>query len=267
MKDAAHSTPGSAAQRRMPQASGDRMGHRLYCAMALATGARVELPEAAAHHAVRVLRLAVGDAVTLFNGEGGEFAARLERVDARAVVACVEALSPVERESPLAVTLVQGLASADRMDYAIQKAVELGAVAVQPVSTLRSVARLDALRAQKRVAHWQQIAIAACEQCGRNRIPTVWPLRELSAWLREPSLAELRLLFAPDAHASLASLPTPTGAIECMVGPEGGLDEQEAAAALRSGFVAVRVGPRVLRTETAGAVVLSALNVLWGDWR
>jgi 16S rRNA (uracil1498-N3)-methyltransferase len=251
----------------MPQASGNRVNPRLYCAMALATGAHVELPEAAAHHAARVLRLSAGDAVTLFNGEGGEFAARLERVDARIVVARIEALRRVERESSLAVTLVQGLASGDRMDHVIQKATELGAVAVQPVTTARSVARLDAARAQKREAHWQQIAIAACEQCGRNRVPTVRPLRELTAWLRDPSRAALRLLLSPDAHVSLSSLPTPTGAIECLVGPEGGLDEEEASAALRLGFQAVRLGPRVLRTETAGPAVLAALNALWGDWR
>jgi 16S rRNA (uracil1498-N3)-methyltransferase len=240
---------------------------RLYCAMTLAAGARVELPEAAAHHAARVLRLAVGDEVTLFNGEGGEFTAHLERIDTRAVVARVGTWREVERESPVAVTLVQGLACADRMDYAIQKAVELGVAAVQPVATLRSVSRPDAPRAQKRVAHWQEIAIAACEQCGRNRVPEVRPLRELGAWLSEPSRSPLRLLLLPDAHTSLASLPPPSGAIECLVGPEGGLDAHEAAAALRAGFVAVHAGPRVLRTETAGASVLAALNALWGDWR
>ena len=245
----------------------EHRGHRLYCAMALAPGARVDLPEAAGHHAARVLRLAVGDEVTLFNGNGGEFAARLERIDARTVVVRIEAWRDAERESPLAVTLVQGLASGDRMDYAIQKAVELGAVAVRPVTTLHSVGRVDAPRAEKRVAHWQQIAIAACEQCGRNRVPVVWPLRDLIAWLGEPSRAVLRLLLSPDASATLASLPAPAGPIECLVGPEGGLDAREAATALHAGFVPVRAGPRMLRTETAGAAALAALNALWGDWR
>ena len=146
---------------------------RFHCPLPLAVGATIELPGAAAHHALRVLRLKPGDPITLFNGEGGEFAATLERADARAAVASIAEWRDIERESPLAVTVVQGLASGERMDYALQKAVELGVAAVQPVMTTRSVTRLDAARAEKRLAHWRQVAIAACEQCGPARM-NVW---------------------------------------------------------------------------------------------
>ena len=240
---------------------------RFHCPLPLAAGATIELPDGAAHHALRVLRLKVGDAVALFNGEGGEFAATLERADARNAVARIAAWHDVERESPLAVTVVQGLASGERMDFALQKAVELGAVAVQPVMTTRSVTRLDAARAGKRLEHWRQVAIAACEQCGRNRIPEVLPLCDLDDWLREPTPASLRLLFAPDAAQAIGEVARPDGAIELLVGAEGGLTDTETAAALRAQFLAVRMGPRVLRTETAALAALSALNALWGDWR
>jgi 16S rRNA (uracil1498-N3)-methyltransferase len=182
-------------------------------------------------------------------------------------VQSVGAWRDIERESPLRVILVQGLASGERMDYAIQKAVELGVAAVQPVTAARSVTRLDAARADKRIKHWQQIAISACEQCGRNRVPDVMPLRDLGEWMAVPSTASLRLLLAPDAQGSLAGLLRPVGNIEFLVGPEGGLAPEETAAALRAGFAAVRLGPRILRTETAALAALSALNTLWGDWR
>jgi 16S rRNA (uracil1498-N3)-methyltransferase len=240
---------------------------RLFCPPPLAAGAETALPRAAAHHATRVLRLKRGDAVTLFDGEGGEFHAALARVDARAVIARLGGRELVERESPLAITLVQGLTSAERMDYAIQKAVELGVAAIAPVATARSVTRLDGARAQRRVEHWQHIVIASCEQCGRNRLPPLRPPCDLTQWLAEPSTASLRVLLAPDGAQSLAGLARPTGAIELLVGPEGGLTPEEAAAALGAGFQAVRLGPRILRTETAGPAMLAAMNALWGDWR
>jgi len=240
---------------------------RLYCDAALVAGAEMDLPQSVAHHAARVLRLKSGDAVTLFNGQGGEFAARLARVESRRVVASIEAWRDIERESPLQVTLVQGLAVADRMDLAVQKAVELGAAAIQPVTMARSVARLDAERALKRRAHWQQIAIAACEQCGRNRLPAVGSLLDFTAWIRNTARAPTAWLFDPDDGSPLGTLLRPASPIECLVGPEGGLDEHETAMARAAGFVGVRAGPRVMRTETAGAAVLAAVNALWGDWR
>jgi 16S rRNA (uracil1498-N3)-methyltransferase len=239
---------------------------RFYCPLPLASGAIVDLPSGPAHHAERVLRLKAGAPVTLFNGKGGEFAARLEQVDARGIKARIDTWHGIERESPLDVTLVQGLASTDRMDYAVQKAVELGIAAVAPVVAERSVARLDARRAEKRVQHWQQIAVTACEQCGRNRVPLLHPLREFADWLALPSLAALRLLLAGDASQSLADLTRPRGSIELLAGPEGGFATGEVAAAWRAGFRPVRLGPRTLRTETAGLAAMAALNALWGDW-
>lgn len=238
---------------------------RLYCSHALEPGAMVVLPDPAAHHAVRVLRLKLGDRVTLFNGAGGEFDAELARIG-REVCVQVREFLPVERESPLAVTLVQALSSADRMDYAVQKAVELGAVAIQPVVSERSVGRLDAARGAKRVAHWQQIAVAACEQCGRNRVPTVHALLDLRDWLAAPSLAALRLLLFPEARTALRGMQAPAGPVEILVGPEGGFTGIEVDAALARGWQAIRLGPRILRTETAGAAALAVLNALWGDY-
>ena len=243
------------------------MTPRFFCPPPLTAGAEIALPTGAAHHAARVLRLAAGAAVTLFDGEGGECAGRLTRVDGRGVVARVEARRAVERESPLAITLIQGLAAADRMDYAIRKAVELGVTAIVPVTTARSVARLDRERALRRVEHWRQIVIGACEQCGRNRLPAIRTPCDLLEWLRRPSSASSRLLPAPDATQGLAQLVPPGGAIEILVGPEGGLAPEESAAALAAGFRAVRLGPRILRTETVAPAALAAMNALWGDWR
>ena len=243
------------------------MQPRLFCPPPLVDGAETALPRSAAHHATRVLRLRRGDAVTLFDGEGGEFQAALTNVDARSVTVRLGRRAPVERESPLAITLVQGLASAERMDYVVQKAVELGAAAIVPVATARSVSRLDGARARRRLEHWREVAIAACEQCGRNRLPHVEAPCDLAQWLAASSSASLRLLLTPDGASSLSEFAPPEGAIEVLVGPEGGLAPEETAAVLGAAFRAVRLGPRILRTETAGPAMLAALNALWGDWR
>jgi len=233
----------------------------------IVAGAEIALPSDAAHHARQVLRLRVGDTVTLFDGEGGEYGAQIARVTPKAVSVRVIERHAVERESPLQITVVQSLVAADRMDYAIQKAVELGAVAIVPVASARSVTRLEGERAQRRLAHWRQVVVASCEQCGRNRVPAVHAACELREWLRRPSKAELRVLLAPRATQSLGELSVPVGAIELLIGPEGGLAPEEETAARDAGFCAVRVGPRILRTETAGPAVLAAMNALWGDWR
>jgi len=243
------------------------MTARFFCPPPLVAGAEIALPAGSAHHAAQVLRLRVGDAVTLFDGEGGEYGAQIARVTPRAVSLRVVERRPIERESPLSITLVQALVSAERMDYAIQKAVELGAAAIAPVATARSVTRLDGARAERRVEHWRQIAIASCEQCGRNRVPAVHAPCELREWLSRPSEAGLRLLLAPGATQSLADLPPPDQGVELLIGPEGGLAPDEEAAALASGFRGLRLGPRILRTETAGPAMLAAMNALWGDWR
>jgi len=240
---------------------------RFFVPPPLVAGLDIALPANAAHHAAQVLRLKRGDAVTVFDGEGGEFGAEIVGASARRVEVRVAERRAVERESPLRVTLAQALIASERMDYVIQKAVELGATSVAPVATARCVTRLDGARAVRSVEHWRQIAIAACEQCGRNRVPEVQAPRELLSWLREPSDARSRLLLSPARGAPLAALNAPAGAIELLVGPEGGFAPEEEAAALAAGFAAVRLGPRILRTETAGPAMLAALNALWGDWR
>ena len=242
------------------------MTPRLYCPVGLDAAMALVLPDNAAHHAARVLRLGAGDAVTLFNGQGGEYRAELVEVRGGTVRARVLAHDPVERETPQHMTLVQALVSSDRMDYALQKAVELGAAAIQPVTSERSIGRLDAARAGKRKLHWQNIAIAACEQCGRNRIPPVRDLVLFDAWLEDPLPAEHRWILLPDGDIGVQSMPKPHGKIAVMVGPEGGFTAAEASAARTRGWRGLRLGPRVLRTESAGAAVLAAANALWGDF-
>jgi 16S rRNA (uracil1498-N3)-methyltransferase len=237
---------------------------RLHVAMPLAEGARIALPEAAAHHAAAVLRLREGEALTLFNGRGGEYSGRIAALAKKAVTVEVESFAAIERESPLAVTLVQGLSSADRMDLTVQKSVELGVQAIQPVAAERSVVRLAGERAEARCAHWRRVAIAACEQCGRNRIPEIRPLVALARYAA-PAEA-LKLVLAPDAGAGLRqALAEEFSVIVLAVGPEAGFSEEEERTLVAGGFRPVRLGPRILRTETAAPAALAALNALRGD--
>lgn len=238
---------------------------RFYCREALAPGARIELPAPVARHAVRVLRLPPGAPMILFDGRGGEYLAHIERIERDRVLAELADWRDVERESPLAVTLVQALQAGEKMDFTIQKAVELGVRDIVPVESRRSVMRLSGDRAGKRVAHWQGVAASACEQCGRNQVPLVAPLEKLENWLARPADGALRLMLAPDAEWTLAEL-SPASCIQLLIGGEGGLDPQEVIAACQAGFQAVRLGPRVLRTETAGLAGLAALQLLWGDF-
>jgi 16S rRNA (uracil1498-N3)-methyltransferase len=239
---------------------------RFYCREALSPGAHIDLPEPVARHAVRVLRLPPGAAVVLFDGRGGEYEARIERIERDRVVAALGAWRDVERESPLAVTLVQAVQAGEKMDFTVQKAVELGVAQIVPVDSRRSVARLSGERAARRVAHWQGVAASACEQCGRNQVPLVASLQKLENWLARPVGGALRLILAPDAEQALVDLP-PASEVQLLIGAEGGLDPQEIAAARQVGFTAVRMGPRVLRTETAGLAALAALQAAWGDFR
>ena len=239
---------------------------RFYCREALSPGAHVDLPEPVARHAVRVLRLPPGAAVVLFDGRGGEYDARIERIERGRVVAALGAWRDVERESGLAVTLIQAVQAGEKMDYTVQKAVELGVSHIVPVDSRRSVTRLSGERAARRVAHWQGVAAAACEQCGRNQVPQLAPLEKLENWLARPANGTLRLILAPDAEQALVDLP-PVNNVQMLIGAEGGLDPQEIVAAQQVGFRAVRMGPRILRTETAGLAALAAMQALWGDFR
>jgi 16S rRNA (uracil1498-N3)-methyltransferase len=212
-----------------------------------------------------VLRLAAGDALTLFDGTGGEFDATLERVDKRGATVRVLRFVPIERESPLAVTLAQGIAANDAMDSALRRATELGVTSIQPLVTARSSPLPAGERADKRFAHWRQVAIAACEQCGRNRVPDVAPPRPFADWLGEWTGSGVVLV--PGAHRSLASFAGGSAPLALLIGPEGGLDAREVAAAQAKGFAAITLGPRVLRTETAAATGLALAQALWGDLR
>jgi 16S rRNA (uracil1498-N3)-methyltransferase len=239
---------------------------RFYFPDTLQPNQTCSLPDAAAHHAARVLRLSIGDSIILFNGTGQECTATIAFIDKRNVNVRIEHCQNTSRESPLNTTLVQGISSGDRMDYTLQKAVELGVTHIQPVSCARSVVKLNDERADKRRIHWQNLVIAACEQCGRNTVPQVAPVISLNTWLNAPSTSQLRLLFAPDAEHTLHTLTQPTAGIELLAGPEGGFTADEYQAALTAHHTAIRLGPRVLRTETAALAALSAMQTLWGDF-
>jgi len=230
----------------------------------LPDGGEVALPEALAHHAVRVLRLPDGAGLVLFDGHGGEVEAELV-VRGKAAFARLGARRDIERESPLQVVLVQALATGDKMDWVVQKAVELGVAAVQPVQAERSVLRLAGERADKRLAHWQQVAVSACEQCGRNRIPQLRPMQPVLQWLAA-NRAATNYVLAPGGRVGLAQEPPPAGPVHLLVGPEGGWSEGELAAFDAAGCRRIVLGPRVLRTETAGLAALAVLQARWGDY-
>lgn len=237
---------------------------RFFCPTPLRPGVISVLPEAISNHVVRVLRLKVYDRLTLFDGTGGEYLAQLVSAGRKAEVEVI-AFDPVERESPIVVHLAQSLAVADKMDWVVQKAVELGVSAIVPVASERSVLKLAGERAAKRVAHWQAVAVAACEQCGRNRIPRVDEVQDLRQLLAAGPELGARYILAPGAESRPGNLPRPVGVVTVLVGPEGGFSPAELGAAAAQGWHPLGMGPRILRTETAGLAVLSALNTRFGD--
>ncbi|WP_044871088.1 16S rRNA (uracil(1498)-N(3))-methyltransferase [Pseudomonas sp. LFM046] len=222
-----------------------------------------ELPEAQAHYIGRVLRLATGDAVQLFDGSGQEFLGELVDVGKKAVRVELRESFAGMAESPLRVHLGQGLSRGERMDWAIQKATELGVAEISPIVSERCEVRLKDERADKRLAHWRQVAISACEQCGRSVLPVIHSPVTLADWQRDVQ-ADLRLVLHPVAEP-LASHAKP-GTLAFLIGPEGGLSDVEVESARSAGFHAARLGPRVLRTETAPVVALSVAQQLWGDF-
>ena len=239
---------------------------RFFCPFPLHPGATVELAADAAHHALKVLRVAAGDTAVLFDGRGGQWRATLNPAG-KGLRATLEEFDDADCESPLALTLVQGLPSGDKMDLVVQKAVEMGVRRIQPVAAKRSVVKLSGERAERRVEHWRNIAIAACEQSGRNRVPAVAPILDLPQYLGIAAQENaLRFVCAPGVAVRLRELPAPEGPVSLLVGPEGGLEEGELLAARAAGFRAVALGPRVLRTETAGLGAVAAMMALWGDW-
>jgi 16S rRNA (uracil1498-N3)-methyltransferase len=234
----------------------------------LASGATTTLANSAASHVTRVLRLRPGDALTLFNGRGGEYAATLGPSASGAVSVAVGEHRALERESPLTLTLAQGVSRGERMDLVVQKATELGVSGLVPVLTERSVVRLDSTQSARKVAHWRAIAIAACEQSGRNRVPEVATpvaLREFTATARTTGAIGVRLLLSPAAALRLDDVAPPVTHVTVLIGPEGGLSESEEDLARAAGFTPVRMGPRVLRTETAAIAALALLQRNFGD--
>ncbi|MFT3718621.1 16S rRNA (uracil(1498)-N(3))-methyltransferase [Pseudorhodoferax sp.] len=236
---------------------------RIHCPAPLASGALIDLPPNAARH-VQVLRLQPGDALTLFDGRGGEYDARIVRMGRSEVRAEVGAHHAVEREPPLAVHLAVGMPANERMDWLVEKAAELGAASIQPLETAHGVLRLAGERAQKKQAHWQAVAAAACEQCGRNRVPTVHAVQPLAAWLAGQPAGRhgLLLAFAPDARPLRLPPAAHGAAVTVLGGPEGGLTAQEEAAARAAGFLPTTLGARVLRAETAPLAALAGLLAL-----
>ena len=230
-----------------------------------ASGGVFELPGDAGAHVARVLRLVAGDAVVLFDGHGYEATAQLTAVHGIVVSVDVQPAVSVDRESPLRLTLVQGVSRGERMDLVMQKATELGVARLIPVMTERSVVKLDAAQAAKRLQHWQGVVAAACEQSGRAWLPEVLPPQPLLKWLAQPAKeGEQRFLLHPGSSTRARDLPALRSAT-LLIGPEGGLAPQEREAALLAGFQDLSLGPRILRTETAALAALAALQAVAGD--
>lgn len=233
---------------------------------ALSRGSAISFDENAQRHVAQVLRLKPGSDITLFNGREGEYTATLELVSRRQVTACLKSFVSRSVESPLEITLLQGISRGERMDYTLQKATELGVRRIVPLITERCGVHLNEERRNKRQQHWQGIIIAACQQCGRNQVPAIHSITPLTQWLTQTTeQPPLRLVLAPDAEQGLKNLPPPTTGVELLIGPEGGLEGSEIELAKRNGYQAVSIGPRILRTETAGLAALAILQSLWGD--
>jgi 16S rRNA (uracil1498-N3)-methyltransferase len=238
---------------------------RLFTDQSLAPESTIELEAGTGHYVQRVLRLRAGDALVLFNGDGFDYAAELVGGTRDRVRVRVDARLPAAAESPLRLTLVQAVGKGDRMDYSLQKATELGVAAVRPLFTERTEVRLDGERLERRMAHWRGVLVAACGQSGRGRVPDLLPALGLGDWLETPA-AGPRLVLAPAAERPLAAVTLTDPVAELLVGPEGGFSDRELAGLGVGGCEAVSLGPRVLRTETAGPAAIAVLQSLWGDF-
>jgi 16S rRNA (uracil1498-N3)-methyltransferase len=237
---------------------------RFYLPQPLAIGQTLALPDAVAHH-IQVLRLALGDLITLFNGEGGEYSATLTQIERRGASVEIKAHHPRDIELPFAITLAQALPEGSKMDWIVEKAIELGVSGFQPLAAQRCVVRLSAERAEKKMGHWRGIIESASEQSGRNRLAQLAPLQDYKQWITQQDMHR-RIILTPRAQQSLPEWARHQGpqAVTLVIGPEGGLSEQEEDAALRHGALALSMGPRILRTETAALAAVGALSALWG---
>lgn len=238
---------------------------RFFTDLPLTTGAQLELPETASRH-VQVLRLQPGDDITLFNGRGGEFAATVLKMGKRSVLVEIGTHDPVERESPLQLTLVQAISAAERMDYTMQKSAELGVTAIQPVISEYCQQRYSGERAEKRLEHWHGVAASACEQCGRTRLPAILPIMKYEDYLAQPAVSDLKLLLSPTGAIRHTELPASAQSACVLIGPEGGFSQREEELAVAAGFTPLILGPRIFRTETVAPVIAALLQARYGDW-
>jgi 16S rRNA (uracil1498-N3)-methyltransferase len=245
---------------------------RCFADAPLASGTIVRLPAGPSAHVSKVLRLRAGALLTVFDGRGGEFEAQILAIERGGVQVRVGAHDTIEREAPLAVTLLQCLARAERMDWIVQKATELGVSAIVPVASVHSVVRVDASGAQRRASHWQAVAISACEQCGRNRVPVLQPAVPFERACADASGAAGRLVLDPQAAQTLTSAARALSAtalkpaLSLLIGPEGGFSAPERATAMHYGFLPCTLGPRILRAETAPLAALAAIQAVLGDF-
>lgn len=238
---------------------------RFYVPQPFAIGQEFTLPDTTFRHAVQVLRLGVDEPLILFNGEGGEYLAQISNVSKRSASVLIDSFSAIDTESPVHLTLVQAVIKPDKMDFALQKAVELGANTIQPLITQRSVVRIGKEQVDKKLQHWEGIVVAACEQSGRTRMPTVQAPLTLERWLETPFVGT-RIILAPGdfprINALSADLPTP---IALLIGPEGGFTDEEVQTCVQAGVMPVSLGPRILRAETASSAALTLIQHRFGD--
>ena len=237
---------------------------RVFTTQQLDVGSFIDLDKGAARHLISVLRMGAGQTLILFNGQGGEFSAELVEAKKDRATAKITGFTEADRESPLQLNLGIGISRGERMDWIVQKATELGVNQITPLFSERCEVKLSGERLQKRLGHWQQVAISACEQSQRNKVPTINPAVSLTDWL---SLCDskLKLVLHHRTDQRLSTMANGEGSIGLLVGPEGGLSQAEIDQALGSNFLALALGPRVLRTETAPLAAISILQSLWGD--
>lgn len=238
---------------------------RCHVDMPLPVGSRIVLPESAANHLVRVLRLREGDACVLFNGDGNDYGARIAAAGKREVVVEILGVDPVDNESLFRITLLQGIARGEKMDLILQKATELGVARVMPVLAERTEVKLDAERTAKRMSHWESVIVSACEQSGRAQVPALDAPAALAAAAAALAGDCMKLTLDPQGEQSLRSLPSPPAGVAIAIGPEGGWSPRDRETLRTAGFEGLRLGPRVLRTETAGLAAIAALQARFGD--
>lgn len=238
---------------------------RIFQPLTLQPNSSIQLDEAATHHVSRVLRAKIGNSLIIFNGEGGEYDGVITHIDKKKVTVQINTFNPREAESSLELYLAQGISRGEKMDYTIQKAVELGVKKIFPLSTERCNVKLDEERREKRLLHWCSIIISACEQSGRNHVPEIQLPQSLEKFLEEVT-ADWKFVLAPQAEKKLTYFPIQkNSSVVLLIGPEGGLSDNEITLAVQHGFLPLNLGPRILRTETAAVVALSALQCYAGD--